>query len=143
MIRRPDNDLHHLSAESSRRILYKLRDLNLSAERLRLADGRRVDFRGCLDADSPVADSLCYRLTLDGDTDCLFTIALDRGRLHLALFEERTRLSGRSRYLNLVQDGTGKIGAPQLVAGMDPDTPHGEEVAEFLRSLALACLPAG
>lgn len=142
MIRRPETDTFNLSAESSRRILYKLRDLNLSAERLRLADGRRVDFKGCLDADAPVADSLCYRLKLDGEVDCLFTIALDRGRLCLSLLDAGGRHSERSRYLNLVQDDAGKIGAPQLVAGMDPDTAHHEEVAEFLRGLALACLPA-
>lgn len=142
MIRRTDNDAHHLSAEISRRILYKLRDLNLSAERLRLADGRRVDFKGCLEADAPVNGDLCYRLTLDGEHDCHFTIALDRGRLHLALATPNARLSSRSRYLNLLQNEAGHIGAPQLVADLDPETAVGEQVADFLRALTLACLPA-
>ena len=150
MIKKTDLAPRHLSAESSRRILYKLCDLNLSAERLRLAYGRRVDFKGCLDADAPVADHLLYRLRLDDATDCLFAIALDRGRLHLALFQQGElksssipeRRGERSRYLNLAQDESGNIGAPQLAATIHPDTAHPDEVAEFLRSLALACLPA-
>ncbi len=133
----------HLSAETSRRILYKLRDLNLSAERILLANGHRVDFRGCLDADAPVHGHLFYRLTLDGHEERLMAIALDRGRLHLALVRYQDEASRRSRWLTLTSDEDGLVSAPQLGVSLDPDTANPDEVGRFLFGLTLACLPAG
>lgn len=132
----------HLSAEASRRILYKLRDLNLSAERILLADGRRVDFRGCLDATAPISDQVYYRLVLDGEQERLFSITLERGRLCLALGRAEDEDAERTRWLNLVEDEDGRVSAPQINANLDPDTTRADEVEAFLRDLTLACLPA-
>ena len=132
----------HLSAESSRRILYKLRDLNLTSERILLEDGRRVDFNGCLDPGAPINDRLYYRLTLDGTERRLFSITLERGRLCLALGRPEDEDAERSRWLNLVEDEDGRVSAPQIDANLDPATTEASEVEAFLRDLALACLPA-
>jgi len=122
--------------------LYKLRDLNLSAERILLGDGHRVDFRGCLDADAPISDQLFYRLTLDGDQERLLGIKLERGRLCLALGRAEDEDAERTRWLNLTLDDDGRVTAPQIDASLDPETTSAEEVEAFLRSLTLACLPA-
>ena len=132
----------HLSAEASRRILYKLRDLNLSAERIRLEDGRRVDFKGCLDPDAPVRDQLYYRLVLDGEQERLLAITLERGRLCLALGRAEDEDAERSRWLNLAACEDGRVSAPEIEASIDPETTSADEVEKFLRSLTLACLPA-
>jgi len=131
-----------LSAEDSRRILSRLRDLNLSAERLLLGDGRRVRFRGCLNPDKPVSDSIWYRLDLDEGHEHLLGIDLEEGRLRLSLATGAGLPSERSRYLNLGLDPEGRAGSPALAAALDPKTTERDEVEHFLRELALACLPA-
>ncbi|MDF1799518.1 MAG: hypothetical protein P1V81_10110 [Planctomycetota bacterium] len=131
-----------LSAEDSRQILSKLRDLNLSAERLRLADGRRIDIRGCLNPDQPTSERIWYRLGLDADTERLLGIDLAEGRLRLSLGISAELPSERSRYLNLVPDALGRACSPALEACLDPDTSDSDEVQGFLRGLVLACLPA-
>ena len=131
-----------LSAEDSRRILSRLRDLNLSAERLLLADGRRVRFRGCLNPDTPIADRIWYRLDVDEAEPLLLGIDLTEGRLRLTLGPDAELPSERSRYLNLGLDDHGRAASPALEATLDPRTSERDEVEGFLRGLVLACLPA-
>jgi hypothetical protein len=132
-----------LSAEDSRQLLSKLRDLNLRAERLRLGDGRRVDFRGCLNPDLPTSERIWYRLGLDGDQERLLGIDLSEGRLRLSLSSAAEQPSERSRYLNLGTDDEGRVVSTGLEAALDPATTVPQEVEDFLRELVLACLPAG
>ncbi len=131
-----------LTAEDSRRILSKLRDLNLSAERLLLGDGRRVWFRGCLNPDQPTSKRIWYRLGLEDDSEHLLGIDLSEGRLRLSLGTSAELPSERSRYLNLCTDDEGRAVSPALEAGIDPNTADSDEVMGFLRELVLACLPA-
>ena len=140
----PTHDAGHagLSAEDSRSILSKLRDLNLSSERLRLGDGRRVRFLGCLNPDTPVTDRIWYRLDLDEDQERLLGIDLTEGRLRLSLGSDAALPSERSRYLNLGLDEDGRAGSPALAAALDPQSAERDEVEHFLRELVLACLPA-
>ena len=131
-----------LSAEDSRQILAKLRDLNLSAERLRLADGRRIDIRGCLNPDLPTSERIWYRIGLADDTEHLLGIDLSEGRLRLSLGTSSELPSERSRYLNLATNEEGRAFSTAFEASIDPDTTDSDEVMGFLRELVLACLPA-
>ena len=142
MIRRPDNDPHHLSAESSRRILYKLRDLNLLAERMRLDDGRRVDMRGCLHPDAPVNGKVYYRLGMGESEEILLGIDIKDSRLHLTISTSETGTPSRSRYLPMTVDDAGRARSAQIATTLDPDSTDRIELQAFLQELVLACLPA-
>jgi hypothetical protein len=131
-----------LSAEGSRRILYKLRDLNLLAERLHLADGRRVELRGCLHPDAPVNGHVHYRLGLTDQEEQLLGINIKDSRLHLTLGTSETGQPSRSRFLPISVDEEGRANCAQIQTTLDLNTAERPELQAFLQELVLACLPA-
>lgn len=131
-----------LSPEDSRRILYKLRDLNLLAERMRLDDGRRVEMRGCLHPDAPVNGKVYYRLGLGEKQEILLGIDIRNSRLHLTISTTKTGTPSRSRYLPMTMDVTGRARSAQIATTIDPDSTDRGELQDFLQELVLACLPA-
>lgn len=130
-----------LSPEDSRRILYKLRDLNLLAERMYLTDGRRVDLRGCLHPDAPINGLVYYRLSLDVEEELLLGINLEDSRLHLTLSSTKTGTPSRSRYLPVTMDETGRANCAQIQTTLDPNSAERPELQAFLQELVLVCLP--
>jgi hypothetical protein len=131
-----------LSPEDSRRILYKLRDLNLLAERLRLEDGRRIDMRGCLHPDAPVHGKVHYRLGLGDNREVLLGIDIKDSRLHLTLSATETGTPSRSRYLPMAIGEGGRATCAQIGTTLDPSHINRPELQCFLQELVLACLPA-
>jgi hypothetical protein len=132
----------HLTAEDSRLILYKLRDLNLLAERLHLSDGRRIDLKGCLHPDAPINGQVHYRLGLTNGEELLLGIDLKDSRLHLTLSATETGIPTRSRYLPITLDKAGRANCAQIQTTLDPNTADRSELQAFLQELVLACLPA-
>ncbi len=131
-----------LTPEDSRRILYKLRDLNLLAERLHLSDGRRIDLRGCLHPDAPITGHVHYRLGLDDEEELLLGIDLRDSRVHLTLSTTETGVPSRSRYLPITIDEAGRASCAQIKTTLDPSATERPELQAFLQELVLACLPA-
>lgn len=131
-----------LSPEDSRRILYKLRDLNLLAERMRLDDGRRIDMRGCLHPDAPVNGKVYYRLDVGDQTNVILGIDIKDSRLHLTLSTSETGVPSRSRYLPMTMNQAGRARSAQIGTTLDPDSANRAELQAFLQELVLACLPA-
>lgn len=130
-----------LSPENSRRILYKLRDLNLLAERMRLDDGRRIDMLGCLHPDAPINGKVYYRLGVGDHSDVILGIDIKDSRLHLTISTTETGIPSRSRYLPMTLDQAGRARSAQIGTTLDPNSADRAELQAFLQELVLACLP--
>ena len=61
---------HDLTARDTRRLLSRLRDLNLAA-RLAVDEERQVALEGCSSLDTPVELGVCYRLSEGGESATL------------------------------------------------------------------------
>lgn len=95
-------DPRQLREHAARRLLRRLRDLNLGDGSVSLKDGDTVRITGCASLDHPVEGGVRYRLSFsDGNSDVVEIQWLD-GRLHAHLTQHRFHAaeSGTSFGLN-------------------------------------------
>jgi hypothetical protein len=130
-----------LNPERVRLLLRKLRDLNLTAERIEIGLGAYVDLEGCLTLDQPVESALTYRVRHgDGALETL-DLSWDDGALRLT--RQRPGSPQASLRVELLGNGSGPAMAPELKARIDPEEAGSREVTHFLRRLVrLAYAPA-
>ncbi len=124
-----------LAPAGARQLLRKLRDLDLTAARILVSGGERVDVGGCLSRDDPADSALSYRLTVPGGAARRLEIAWNDGALHLVLADERGVPLAPARTVALVSDAAGRATAPELRARVDPAAADGRQFEHFLRRL--------
>jgi hypothetical protein len=124
-----------------RLLLRKLRDLNLTSERIEIGLGAHVDLEGCLTLDQPVESALSYRVRHgDGSLETL-DLAVESGALRLS--RHRPGQAPSALRVELLGNGAGPAMAPDLKARIDPEEAGSREVTHFLRRLVrLAYGPA-
>lgn len=78
-------DPHQLREQAARRLLRRLRDLNLGDGAIRSSAGKEVRITGCTSLDHPVERGVRYRLThANGETQVVEILWMD-GRIHTRL----------------------------------------------------------
>jgi hypothetical protein len=127
-----------LSAERTRELLRKLRDLNLCTGNLEVSGNPRVRVNGCLSLDSPVEHSLRYLIHQQGDVDQVLEIIGREGALELDLRPRVPEGRSRSLHLPLLADAEGRAVIPDLEARVDPESSEYREIEHFLRRLVTA-----
>lgn len=127
-----------LSAERTRGLLRKLRDLDLRAETVVLSGNKRVRIDGCLSLDSPVECSLRYRIHHPGGREEVLELRGGGGTLEVDLGGEGPTSSGRTVRLPLLADHEGHAVIPDVCARVDPESHDRAEIERFLRRLVRA-----
>lgn len=128
------------SAEGTRTLLRKLRDLNLTGSQVAVDHRTRVSIEGCLSLDVPAESSLRYRLRLPGGLVRVLSISWRPSSLLLSLADLQGRGVLRSLESPLVDDGSGRAVALAVSARIDPSSAGEREVEHFLRRLVRGVL---
>jgi len=121
----------------ARRILRRIRDLNLAA-RLDVGGGRRVSIEGCSTLDSPVERGVRYRIS-SGEKRGALSLVQEGDGLEISL----SGLRGEPRLeLELVIDGEGRAASPTIAARLNAEETDPLAVEHFLRRVVRALFVA-
>ena len=121
-----------LPAERLRCVLRKLRDLNLSGERITVDAETSVVVDGCTSLDQSPERTLRYRIRVEGSEPESLEITLGDGDLRV---ERHTSAAQRItvRHLRLEGGADGPATSPDLHVRLDPEHAGSRDVERFLR----------
>lgn len=125
-----------VSDEQARRLLRRIRDLNLGPAGIEVSDHGRVVVDGCLSIDAPVEGGVRYRLQ-DGGVERLLLLCCEGSLLRIRLGSED---SGAANELGvqLSCDGLGRVSALELGARLHLEQAGARDIEHFLRRIVRA-----
>ncbi len=121
---------HDLSERHTRRLLRKLRDVNLGAHRVAIRNGLTISFAGCLTLDAPVEQGVRYQLrSANGERQTL-TLEAHGADIEVCL---RSAESERRLLVPLSLDNQGRASSAAIAARLDVDECGRRACEHFLR----------
>ena len=129
-----------ISSEQARRLLRRVRDLNLGPCGIEVRDNERITVAGCLSLDHPVEMGVRYSLHEDSGRERVLGLSWNEGRLVIELIANEADGSIVSAPIDveLGCDGLGRIAAPGLGARLHLANADAREVEHFLRRVVRA-----
>jgi len=122
-----------LSAERTRALLRKLRDLNLRSGPISVTSRKQVALAGCTSMDVPAETGVRYRMLSAEHGEQTLEIRGRQGELEISLSGAAS--IPRRLLVPVACDRIGRACARALGARLDPETSAAREVEHFLRRI--------
>ena len=139
MIRQDPNQLRE---QAARRLLRRIRDLNLGDGSVRLPDGEEVRITGCTSLDHPVERGVRYRLSFESGRSDVIELEWRDGRLHAHLVIQPTDELASGTSFGLNGHPAGLVELSGLHSAIDLSCASSEEFEALLRRIVAATVDA-
>ncbi len=135
-------DPNRLREQAARRLLRRLRDLNLGDGIVHLSDGQEVRITGCTSLDHPVERGVRYRLCFDDGRTEVVELGWRDGRLHTKSSREFTESLHGETSFGLNGHPTGLVELSGLHSAIDLSTASSEDFEALLGLIVEATIEA-
>ena len=135
-------DPHQLREHAARRLLRRLRDLNLGDGSVPLKDGNKVRITGCASLDHPVEGGVRYRLNFSDGGAEIVEIQWHGGRLHSHLTKNKAQAHDSGTSFGLNGHPSGLVELSGLQSAIDLSSASSEDYEVLLSLIVEATVEA-